>query len=121
MKHQPSTSTAWLKGATGVGAPGAMKKRNTLMPSFSCSAVGSYRCLIARRRFDSRLNEDLLLHEAQETLRALVLRRIDHLRRRSLLDDLALIHEHHAVGDAAREADFMGDDQHRHAGESEIA
>src|SRR4029077_6617223 len=31
MKHQPSTSTAWLNGATGVGAPGAMKKIGALM------------------------------------------------------------------------------------------
>src|SRR6185437_5652806 len=30
-KHQPSTSTAWLNGATGVGAPGAMKKMGALM------------------------------------------------------------------------------------------
>src|SRR6478752_4656373 len=32
-KHQPSTSTAWLNGATGVGAPGAMKKSGALMLS----------------------------------------------------------------------------------------
>src|SRR6185312_8681871 len=30
-KHQPSTSTAWLNGATGVGPPGAMKKIGALM------------------------------------------------------------------------------------------
>src|SRR6185312_14948227 len=30
-KHQPSTSTAWANGATGVGPPGAMKKIGTLM------------------------------------------------------------------------------------------
>src|SRR5215831_20770782 len=30
-KHQPSASTAWLKGATGVGAPGAMKKIGAAM------------------------------------------------------------------------------------------
>src|ERR1700754_2170613 len=31
MKHQPSTSTAWLNGATGVGAPGAMKNSGALI------------------------------------------------------------------------------------------
>src|SRR5258707_14584066 len=30
-KHQPSTSTAWLNGATGVGAPGAMKNSGALI------------------------------------------------------------------------------------------
>src|ERR1700754_1996 len=30
-KHQPSTSTAWLNGATGVGAPGAMKNSGGLI------------------------------------------------------------------------------------------
>src|SRR5436190_15173191 len=34
MKHQPSTSTAWLNGATGVGAPGAMKNSGGLIVSW---------------------------------------------------------------------------------------
>src|SRR5258706_14868638 len=43
MKHQPSTSTAWLNGATGVGAPGAMKKSGTLIGFLSLQAACSKR------------------------------------------------------------------------------
>jgi hypothetical protein len=34
-KSQPSVSTAWLKGATGVGAPGIMWKVGGLMAFLS--------------------------------------------------------------------------------------
>ncbi len=32
-----------------------------------------------------------------------------------MFDDHATIHEHHLVGDLARETDLMGDDHHGHA------
>src|SRR5438067_6987899 len=38
-KHQPSTSTAWLNGATGVGAPGAMKNIGALIVLSSAGAM----------------------------------------------------------------------------------
>src|SRR5580704_17065396 len=56
------------------------------------------------------------LDHAQEALRAFLLWIVEHLGRRALLDDAALVDEDDAVGDLAGEADFMGDDDHRHAG-----
>ena len=40
-KHQPSTSTAWLNGATGVGAPGAMKNSGALIYFLPIVPAGS--------------------------------------------------------------------------------
>ncbi len=51
----------------------------------------------------------------REQLGALVLRMVEELLRRVRLDDLALVHEHDAVGDLPGEAHLVGDDQHGHA------
>src|SRR6266581_7721121 len=51
----------------------------------------------------------------QEKLRALGARLAEEVLLLRVLDDLALIHEDHAVRDLAREAHLMGDDHHRHA------
>src|SRR5690554_6885835 len=56
-------------------------------------------------------SEDL----GEEAPRALVPRRREELRRWGGLDDLAFVHEDDAVGDGAREAHLVGDDDHGHA------
>src|SRR5450432_1454061 len=64
--------------------------------------------LAATRRL---MGEDL----AEEELGALALRIGEELLRRRHLDDLAAIHEDHAIGDGAGEAHLVGDADHRHA------
>src|SRR3989442_8536175 len=51
----------------------------------------------------------------QEKLRPLGARLAEEVFLLRVLDDLALIHEDHAVRDLAREAHLMRDDHHRHA------
>src|SRR5215470_8994713 len=51
----------------------------------------------------------------QELLPAVRLRRGEELLRRALLDHLALVHEDHAVGDAAGKPHFVRDAHHCHA------
>ena len=75
------------------------------MSSSSCAASASACCLTRRRN----------------ALGALLLRAQEHVVRRPLLDDDALIHEDHAVGDLAREAHLVGDHDHGGALLGEIA
>src|SRR5579859_7333630 len=56
-----------------------------------------------------------LQHLTQKTLRPLLLRRREDLRRLTLLHDHTAIHENHPVRDLTREAHLMRDDHHRHA------
>ena len=58
-----------------------------------------------------RLVQDL----AEEQLGALVARVVEEFLGLVLLDDLALVHEDHAVGDLAGKTHFVGDADHRHA------
>jgi hypothetical protein len=51
---------------------------------------------------------------AQEFARALGGRRLEYLRRLSLLDDAAGIEDRYPVADAAGERHFVRDDDHRH-------
>src|SRR5438445_10642875 len=60
-------------------------------------------------------------YRRDEILRALVLRLAEDVLRRPGLDDAAAIHEDDAVGDLAGEAELVGDDDHRHAAQSEVA
>src|SRR5207249_9023931 len=55
------------------------------------------------------------LNLADEGARALVGRRFEDRRGRPLLDDGALVHEHHAVGGVASKAHLVADDEHGHA------
>src|SRR5664280_1951096 len=55
------------------------------------------------------------VHLAQETLRTLLLRMLEYLRRRSGLDDKTLIHEDDTVGDFLRKTHLMCDNDHCHA------
>src|SRR4051812_4920735 len=57
----------------------------------------------------------------EEEPRARLLGAREHLLRRCLLRDQALVHEDHAVGDLAGEAHLVGDDEHRHAAAGEVA
>ena len=45
---------------------------------------------------------------------------VEDLVRRALLHDVALIHEEDAIADLAREAHFMGNDEHGHTSLSEL-
>src|SRR5207244_2187827 len=49
----------------------------------------------------------------EEALRALVARGVEEMLGRTFLDDRAVVHHHDPVGDLAREAHFVGDDDHR--------
>jgi hypothetical protein len=51
----------------------------------------------------------------EELLRSLLTRLREEVLGRPDLDDLAVGHEHHAVGDGAGEAHLVRDDDHRHA------
>src|SRR5262249_24153900 len=51
----------------------------------------------------------------QELLAAVRLGRGEELLRRALLDHLALVHEDHAMGNAAGKSHFVRDAHHRHA------
>src|SRR5690625_7670506 len=44
----------------------------------------------------------------------------DDLLRGAAFDDAALVHEHHLVGDLARETHLVGHHDHRHAGGGEV-
>ena len=44
-----------------------------------------------------------------------MLRRLEDVLDRPLLDDLAVLHHAHDVGEPAHDAEVMGDEQHRHA------
>src|SRR6478752_3388211 len=55
-KHQPSTSTAWLNGATGVGAPGAMKNSGALIHFLPID----WRAARAMPRRSTRTEQELL-------------------------------------------------------------
>src|ERR1700694_3675073 len=71
---------------------------------------------VKRPQFDigvSRLSMPLDL--ADEGARALVGRLLEDDGRRSLLDDGALVHEHHAVGGVAGKAHLVADHDHGHA------
>ena len=46
--------------------------------------------------------------------RVFVLRIVENLGRRALLDDLAFCHDADAVGDAPHDAEIMRNEQHRH-------
>src|SRR5699024_11752759 len=54
-------------------------------------------------------------HRGEEALQALGLRVVDELARGAAVDDAALVHEHHLVGDLAGEAHLMGHHDHGHA------
>ena len=56
-----------------------------------------------------------LQHPAEEFPRALIARRAQDLRRRTLFHDHSAVHEHDLVRHFAREADLVRDDHHRHA------
>src|ERR1700704_6952912 len=62
-----------------------------------------------------------ILELLQEAPRALRLRRVEEGGARRLLDDLALVHEHGARADMAREAHLVRHHQHGHAFERELA
>ena len=62
-----------------------------------------------------RCLSDASAGSATGTARPLVLGRLEDLRRRTLLDDHALVEEDHPVGDRAGEAHLVGDAEHRHA------
>src|SRR5262245_56420175 len=68
------------------------------------------RILMAARP-DASVMEDL----AEEELGALVARVGEERLRLVLLDDLAPVHEDHAIGHGAREAHLVGDAEHGHA------
>ena len=55
-----------------------------------------------------------LQHRLQELPRARVLRRLEDLGRRALLDDPALVEHKHAVGNVGGEGHLVRDDQHGH-------
>ena len=57
----------------------------------------------------------------QEVLGERVLRCVDDLVRRALLDDHTAGEEHHLVGDLGREAHLVGGDDHRHAVLAQVA
>ena len=57
----------------------------------------------------------------QELLRARLLRPVEDLGRRSLLDDAALVHEHDAIADVPGEVHLVRDDEHRHPGSRKVA
>src|SRR3954453_4133485 len=57
----------------------------------------------------------------EEEPRARLLGAREHLLRRGLLRDQALVHEDDPVGDLAGEAHLVGDDEHRHAATGEVA
>ena len=63
---------------------------------------------IERRRLDLGLG-------GEERARIGMLRRVEHLLDRSLLDDLALLHHADPFRDPADDAEVMGDEQDRHA------
>jgi hypothetical protein len=71
---------------------------------------------IAVRASAGREMQDL----AEEQLGALVLRIVEELVWLVLLDDLALIHEDHPVGNLPGEAHFVGHAEHGHAFFSQI-
>jgi hypothetical protein len=56
----------------------------------------------------------LAVQHSQERLGSFVLGMIQHVFRRPPFDDVALIHEDHAVGDLAGKSHFMGDHDHGH-------
>jgi hypothetical protein len=55
-------------------------------------------------------------HLAEEQLGAVLARVLEEVLGGADLDDLAVGHEDHPVGDLAGEAHLVGDDDHRHAG-----
>src|SRR4051812_22886861 len=57
----------------------------------------------------------------EEEPRARLLGAREHLLRRGLLGDQALVHEDDPVGNLAGEAHLVGDDEHRHAAAGEVA
>src|SRR6266508_2797920 len=58
---------------------------------------------------------------AQELPSALLLRRLEELRGRRVLNDAPFVHEDHPVGRLPREPHLMGDHQHGHALMGEVA
>ena len=54
-------------------------------------------------------------HSLQEGARALMLRVADDLVWITLFDDVAAVHEDHAIGDISSEGHLVRDDDHRHA------
>src|SRR6267143_6721218 len=56
----------------------------------------------------------------QELLRAFAARTAEEIGLQRILDDLALVHEDHAIRDLAGKAHFVGDDHHGHALMGEI-
>src|SRR4051812_29347712 len=114
-----SRGAGWSSGsspgsiATGawprMSRPPSRQPSPSSTPPPSCSSPAASH---APHEFQNRLSvQDL----AQEQLRALVLRVAEELVGRVHLDDLAVVHEDHAVRDLAREAHLVGDAQHGHA------
>ena len=58
---------------------------------------------------------------AEEPLRALVARVVEHVGGHALLDDPALVHEDEPIADLAGELHLVGDDEHRHPDPGEVA
>ena len=73
------------------------------------------RCLQQHRRAGRRRVPAAARFGADQQLRILVLRRGEYLVRWPLFDEPAFVHHIDAVGQLADDAQFVGDDQHRHA------
>src|SRR4029077_17626538 len=56
-----------------------------------------------------------LRHGGEQRARVGMLRPFKHIRDRTGLDDLAVLHHAHDVGDLTHDSEIMGDEQHRHA------
>src|SRR5438105_15872453 len=68
-----------------------------------------------------RVMRSVTLNLPDEGARALVCRALEDLRRRPLLDDQAIVHEHYAIGRGAGEAHLVADHDHGHAAFAQAA
>src|SRR5947209_4813025 len=95
---------------------------SSMVTSMPCAMSGRYLAMtfalkkVSRKR--SRFcmaQRSVALDLADESARALVARGLEDRRRRSFLDDRAVVHEKHAVGGVAGEAHLVADHHHGHA------
>src|SRR5579885_1155867 len=115
-------SRAWTEFSRALmGAPSGTETPAARQPRQAIGCRSEYRMVYRARLLRSREGPAPLKDLGEEGARPRLGRAGEELLGRPFLDDLPVVHHHHAIGHLAGEAHLVGDHDHRHALARELA